>query len=89
MGNKEDVMTKVITADINPNDSWRHDKGGIYTVIGFAKLQTNLPIDDMTSLVIYRAEDGTLWARPRTEFLDGRFKRLTEEKVNEIINQDS
>ena len=39
-----------------------------------AKLQTAEPIEDGTVLVIYRAdEDGSIWARPRDEFLDGRF----------------
>jgi hypothetical protein len=41
-----------------------------------ARLQTSAgPIKTGTKLIIYLANDGTLWARAATEFLDGRFKK--------------
>jgi hypothetical protein len=30
----------------------------------------------MTPLTVYRADDGSLWARPGLEFADGRFERV-------------
>lgn len=57
---------------------WRHKKrGSTYIVIENALLQTDKPITDMTPLVIYIAADGTVWVRPRDEFLDGRFEEIT------------
>jgi hypothetical protein len=52
----------------------RHRKRGTrYTVVCTATLQTNAPVSDDASLVIYRDDDGKTWARPVGEFLDGRF----------------
>lgn len=59
---------------------WMHIKRRtLYSVVGLADLQTSEPIGDMTRLVIYRATDGTLWARPQSEFADGRFVELGQE----------
>lgn len=56
---------------------YRHKKrGSEYTTMGLATLQTDVPITDMTMLVIYGAKDGTMWARPLTEFFDGRFEEI-------------
>jgi hypothetical protein len=39
------------------------------------KLQTSKPLADMAQLVIYQCEQtGELWARPYSEFMDGRFE---------------
>jgi hypothetical protein len=56
----------------------RHVKrGGLYRVLGGAKLQTAEALSDDTYLIIYQDERGLLWARPQPEFSDGRFERLT------------
>jgi hypothetical protein len=57
----------------------RHKKRGttyrILTQRG--KLQTSKPLADMVQLVIYQCEQtGELWARPYSEFMDGRFEPL-------------
>jgi hypothetical protein len=57
---------------------WRHRKRGtIYIEIGRAEFQaaTGYP-DEGCILVIYRGEDGQLWARWDQEFEDGRFERI-------------
>lgn len=60
-----------------PLPRWRHKKrGSVYLEIGTAQLQSAGPILEPTTLVIYCAEDGTLWARPVDEFMDGRFELL-------------
>lgn len=59
------------------NPTHRHKKRGTtYRIEGFAGLQSSAPIAEPTKLVIYRGEDGQLWARPIDEFLDGRFEKL-------------
>ena len=57
---------------------WRHKKRQTtYTEVGRGKLQVMTDAMDMEPLVIYRCEeDGSLWARPVSEFEDGRFERL-------------
>ena len=56
---------------------YRHkQRGGSYAVVGRARLQTNRQLRDEEPLVIYRGDDGTLWARPIEEFCDGRFELL-------------
>lgn len=59
-------------------------RGTVYTVVGEATLQTTIELYDYEPLVIYRGEDGQLWARPTSEFNDGRFEALTtqEDKSN-------
>lgn len=66
-----------IVADVLKN-RWRHLKrGSEYYEIGRAKLQSGKTLSEGESLVVYIAFDGTLWARPETEFEDGRFERVT------------
>jgi hypothetical protein len=57
---------------------WRHIKRGtLYTEIGRAELQiATLDLVDGSFLVIYRGEDGKLWARQEDEFEDGRFEEV-------------
>lgn len=56
---------------------WRHKvRGTIYDEIGEGQLQTREYIGGDTYLVLYRGEDGKLWARPMGEFHDGRFERV-------------
>lgn len=63
---------------------WRHrTRGTLYEEVGRAELQAadrNLPHPtEQDTLVIYRGDDGKLWARWDVEFEDGRFERLTDE----------
>ena len=51
-------------------------RGSIYTELGRGILQTNFPVSDNTEVVIYKGEDGKLWARPVDEFEDGRFEKI-------------
>lgn len=56
---------------------WRHKKRGtVYTEIGRARVQaaSDGPIGEDDAVVVYRSEDGTLWAREQSEFEDGRFE---------------
>ena len=63
---------------------WQHYKGGIYTWICSAFLES----DRKTVVIIYMAEDGSIWSRPLKEFAErvevptpngfGYVKRFTE-----------
>ena len=44
---------------------YRHYKGGIYELVGEATLSS-----DLTPMIVYRAEDGVLWVRPKAVFLE-------------------
>lgn len=59
----------------------RHVKRGTtYEVLGKAKVQAAAPITEDADVVVYMSEDdGTLWVRPTSEFLDGRFLAVTPE----------
>ena len=40
-----------------------------------ARMQCSDPVASGTAMTVYEAEsDGELWARPATEFVDGRFE---------------
>lgn len=61
---------------------WKHAKRGtVYEVIAHAELQMSADLVDGTELVVYRGEDGRLWAREEEEFLDGRFTELTAARI--------
>lgn len=65
-------------ADPVLHSRWRHVKRGTrYLVVGIARMQCADDLDD-APLVVYRGQDGQLWARPRIEFLDGRFEKLSD-----------
>lgn len=59
---------------------WRHKKRGTtYVEIGRATLQAATgPAGEGDTLVIYRGEDGQLWAREAHEFEDGRFDEVSD-----------
>lgn len=44
---------------------YRHYKGGIYELVCEALLES-----DHTPVIVYRAEDGAVWVRPREDFFD-------------------
>lgn len=55
---------------------YRHKKRGtLYDIVGTAELQAEQPQAEHAKLVIYRGDDGKLWARNSAEFHDGRFER--------------
>jgi hypothetical protein len=57
---------------------YRHVKRGtVYEVLGKGRLQcaANAALDD-SEVVIYRGNDGKLWARGVDEFYDGRFEPI-------------
>lgn len=67
-------------------------RGSVYEIVGRAKMQmetTHIPRIDLVSgfyvkdtmealsLIVYRSlSDDTLWVRPESEFMDGRFERV-------------
>lgn len=59
-------------------DRYRHKKRGTsYTVVvAHAELQTSAPLREGAEIVVYRGDDGKFWARPSSEFHDGRFEKL-------------
>lgn len=46
----------------------RHRKGGLYRL-----LQEGVYEPDRSPVAIYDDPDGTVWVRPLSEFMDGRF----------------
>lgn len=62
---------------------YRHVKrGGIYTVIGNAQVQTTDGLTDYEIVTVYRDCEGELWVRRKSEFHDGRFEVVAETDVN-------
>lgn len=59
---------------------FRHKKRGtVYSIVGVAELQIatqNVRPVEGDRLVIYRSDDGKLWARMEGEFHDGRFEPM-------------
>lgn len=79
-----DVVAELLTKALSREEQvraeergrYRHVKRGtIYQVVGEASLQiATYDLVDGSNLVIYRGEDGKLWAREHGEFHDGRFE---------------
>ena len=68
------------TVAVKQGQTWQHVKRGTtYEVIGVAELQAGQLQAEHAELVIYRGEDGKLWARNSGEFTDGRFTRQQAE----------
>ncbi|WP_439527400.1 hypothetical protein [Pannonibacter sp.] len=54
---------------------WRHRKTqGVYRILGKCRIEAT-----GTDAFLYQGDEGTIWARPMDEFLDGRFERLAPE----------
>ncbi|TIP13219.1 MAG: DUF1653 domain-containing protein [Mesorhizobium sp.] len=74
-----EVSAKAIRSLGQWKPTHRHHKGGgFYQFVGAAQLQSSIPLSDTDSMVVYQAEDGTLWVRPDVEFYDGRFLLLAD-----------
>lgn len=60
----------------------RHRKRGTcYSVVTrCALLQSAEPIGEAAVLVIYKGDDGRFWARPESEFDDGRFEPMHDQQ---------
>ncbi len=55
---------------------WRHKKtNGKYTIVGQCMIEATA-----TAAYLYQGHDGRIWARPKDEFMDGRFERLDDEE---------
>jgi hypothetical protein len=52
-------------------------RGSKYRLDGYGEIQTDMLLTDYAKVAIYRAEDGTTWVRPVSEFEDGRFVALS------------
>lgn len=60
-------------------ERYKHIKRGtVYEVVGRAELQvaTFVRPGEGHVLVVYRGDDGKLWAREESEFMDGRFSAI-------------
>jgi hypothetical protein len=44
---------------------YRHYKGGLYELVCEATLEA-----DLSPMIIYRAHDGSIWARPKSVFFE-------------------
>lgn len=54
---------------------WRHRKTqGTYRILGKCRIEAT-----GAEAFLYQGHDGTIWARPMDEFLDGRFEQLEQE----------
>ena len=42
---------------------YKHYKGGIYELVCEATLES-----DLTAMIVYRADDGSIWTRPKDVF---------------------
>jgi hypothetical protein len=50
-------------------------RGTTYDVIGEGRIQAEKPLADYDRVVVYRChDDGRLWIRRYSEFIDGRFE---------------
>ena len=54
---------------------YRHYKGGLYDLVCEATLES-----DLTPLIVYRSEGGSVWVRPRDVF----FERVTDANGNQV-----
>lgn len=69
----EELERKIADLQAGRMQYYRHRKGGLYLFIGPGRIEASLD-----PVVIYRSvSDGSLWVRPESEFMDGRFTLLT------------
>lgn len=51
-------------------------RGTIYSILGRFEVQASEPIVEGKWVVAYQCDNGSKWARPESEFFDGRFVKL-------------
>ena len=83
-------MTTTPDMSLQAGQRWQHVKRGTtYEVIGTAELQmSNDLLVDGSEMVVYRGDDGKLWAREEGEFTDGRFVLSTPKPEGETVTDD-
>jgi hypothetical protein len=75
---KEDAPEQSRVATLTEERRVRHKKRGTtYVVVGTAELQMATDLVDGAFLIIYKGDDGKLWARQEDEFEDGRFEDVS------------
>ena len=62
MPETEPQTTPAVSAEIT---RFRHYKGGLYELICEATLES-----DLSTMIVYRASDGSIWTRPRDVFFE-------------------
>lgn len=67
-GKSSEELRAMLLAGPPVGSTWRHRKGGLYTVVMLAIRES-----DLSAVVLYRGPDGFCWDRPLSEFADGRF----------------
>lgn len=75
----EDAAIRLLSQGGGKAERYRHVKRGtVYELVGRASLQNanQAMLAEAACLVIYRGDDGNLWAREESEFNDGRFEPL-------------
>jgi hypothetical protein len=79
---KPATYTSAIGSHYHLERRWRHKKHGTtYTEIARATLQSSIPYPrEGDAMVVYRADDGSVWVREAQEFEDGRFEEITDGK---------
>lgn len=92
LNNADDILSALASSERSGREAptHRHKKTGrLYVLIGFGKIQSDFWMTsgfspaaktvDMLEVAVYRAiVGGSLWVRPREEFEDGRFIKLSE-----------
>lgn len=64
-----------VDTTIKAGSIWKHRKGGHYTVLAVARMES-----DLAPVVVYKSErDFSVWVRPHDEFADGRFVEIQED----------
>ena len=48
-----------------PNETWRHYKGGSYRIIGVGRIEATMEL-----VVIYVSAVGQIWVRPLVNFME-------------------
>lgn len=67
-----------------PHSLWRHVKGGLYLVLGTAQCSTN-GNEQEQSVIYWSFKYQALRYRKLEEFLDGRFKELDVQEVEQRL----
>lgn len=66
MPETEPQTTPAVAAAVSAEITrFRHYKGGLYELICEATLES-----DLSTMIVYRASDGSIWTRPRDVFFE-------------------